>query len=214
MADKKKPFSEAPLEDSPKDELTEMLVNKCILLQSKGKNEEALACTADLTKKKPNLSLAWYFHGLNLLNIGHYDEAIISFNKAVELNKKDWMSITTRGFAKFFSKNINEAKNDFDLSLKINPKDVPTLVFAAFCSIVKGDKSATNEYIKQAYSVNPEQTGEMYSSFLKSLSQQPIISKEDKAKLIEVYEKISTELEALRSAKKKLKEEKESKKGK
>jgi tetratricopeptide (TPR) repeat protein len=188
------------------DEFAEMMLGKCMKLQRDGKHEDALQCMVDLTKKMPDLGLAWYYRGLSLHNLGRYKEAIESYDKAIELNDKDWASISARGLSKLLSKNLDDAKKDFDKSLLINPRDVPTLVLAAVCSILKGEAIPAEAYMKEALKIDPKVAGEMYSSFINAFAEQKELPEEGKKKLRSAIKEFNASLDEFLSLQKKLRE--------
>lgn len=192
------------------DEFAEMMLGKCTKLQDGGKHEEALACMAELTKKMPELEMGWHYHGMSLMSLKRYDEAVKSFDKAVSLDPKDWTSISARGLCKFMLKDVDGAKKDFDSSLTINPRDIPTLLFAAVCGAVKGEKVPAEAYIKKAMEVDAETAGELYSSLILSFLEQNMPEPEKK-KLREAGAKLGISLEKLKSAKERLEKTKKKK---
>ena len=59
--------------------------------------------------------------GINLINLNKLDEAIIEFNKSIEMNEYNPEAYYNRSVAYYRKGNYNNAKNDIDKAIKYNP---------------------------------------------------------------------------------------------
>ncbi|MBE9503104.1 MAG: tetratricopeptide repeat protein, partial [Proteobacteria bacterium] len=75
-----------------------------------------------------NDSTGWSNLGWAYMGKGNYDEAIVSFNTAVELNPKNENALQGRGWTYLYKGNFNEAMRDFNKTIEfIKPTDKSNL---------------------------------------------------------------------------------------
>ncbi len=73
------------------------------------------------------------------LAIGDYEKAVYYFNQIIELKPNEKEGYYNRGLAYYNQEKYAEAVRDFEIVLKINPKDENTLVYTSFCKYKSND---------------------------------------------------------------------------
>ncbi len=91
------------------------------LLESLNTNEEPTEA-----QKQLELAESWFELGLKQANLGNMEEAIASWDKAIELNEHWAVAWHNRGSALGHLAKFTEAIASFDRALKINPDDAQT----------------------------------------------------------------------------------------
>lgn len=77
----------------------------------------------DILKKKINNEAGTHlFKGVQFDNEGKYDQAIIEFNKAIEINPKYADTFNRRGLVYSNLKKYEQAINDYTAAIQLNPK--------------------------------------------------------------------------------------------
>ncbi len=64
----------------------------------------------------------YYKNGRTLFDENKYDEAIVAFTKAIELNQTHAAAYTERGYAYYVTREYDLAGNDFDATIAIDPE--------------------------------------------------------------------------------------------
>lgn len=78
-----------------------------VLSQKSGINLEALDCHLKATQLNPHISLYWYNYGVALTEKGNASEALIMFNKAIEISPNYEDAIVNRDYLLNYLKNLN-----------------------------------------------------------------------------------------------------------
>jgi tetratricopeptide (TPR) repeat protein len=107
-----------------------------------------IACNDDKSAKE------YYNSGLKSYNEGAFDQAIISYNKCIEINPNVAFAYTNRGMAWFRKGNYKKAIYDFEKSLDINPTDTLTYNNLGMVYYNKGDNKKALMYYEQALQIN------------------------------------------------------------
>ena len=102
--------------------------NVCIVTPLKTTSYSLIASnSAGTDNKTVTVSIDWEMTGFLYLNQGNYNEALKSYNKAIELNPYNPLSYVNRGAA-YFTKGQNDiAITDFSKAIEVDPKFVTAL---------------------------------------------------------------------------------------
>ena len=99
----------------------------------------------------------YFFQGTIKYNQGNYQEAIVDFNRAVELNPLDAQIFYNRGLAKYFLEDNLGAADDFTKAIELDPLDADSYDMRGNAKSLAGDeKGALSDYNK-AVELNPQQ---------------------------------------------------------
>jgi tetratricopeptide (TPR) repeat protein len=71
----------------------------------------------------PMLAAAWVNKGTTLDDLGKYQEAVICYDKSLDINSRDTDAWTNKGNALYNLKRYQESIVCYDKSLAINPED-------------------------------------------------------------------------------------------
>lgn len=94
--------------------------------------------------------------GIAKYRAGAYKEAIVNFNKVLELNPKFYEAYGNMGNAKFRLGDYKGAKDDYDVVLKQNPKDALSFYNRAIAKKELGDLQGAIEDNTTAIKINPK----------------------------------------------------------
>lgn len=122
------------------------LLLKALYAHNKHQFKEAIAfytCILSMTPDNTIGSLIYKHRGMANFARSRYEEAIIDFTKALELDRESHKSAYYRGVVKAVLQRYPEAIDDFTLSLKINP-------YYAFCFYRRGQAYYHIEDLPQA----------------------------------------------------------------
>jgi tetratricopeptide (TPR) repeat protein len=124
----------------------------------------------------------WYLRGILSLKMKNYDAALEFFERAITLNDRSRYH-QTKGMAHFESYEMEEAIDEFLLSLEEGPDDALPHFFIALCYMFRDDPRS-GEHLKRALAINPKKTKQLllnfYALFIKD---DPRISKAQKARI-------------------------------
>lgn len=131
----------------------EALVNKSEILNIEKNYHEAIivldrAFLIDLSKKDIELvATAWINRGVAFLGLDKSKHALVSFNKAIQINPNDAKALLNKGVALYNLKRHNEAENFFDQAIKLKPDYSEAYFNKAANKLVLGDfKNGWNLY--------------------------------------------------------------------
>ena len=115
--------------------IDELLLN-ALTLHNKKQFEEAMAVYDWILEQTPPpekqiCSIIHKHRGMSCFAQSKYDEAIMDFTKALELNEKQYVPAYYRGLVHAVQKRHSKAIDDFNLSLSINP-------YQSFCLFRRG----------------------------------------------------------------------------
>jgi CHAT domain-containing protein/lipoprotein NlpI len=88
---------------------------------------QALINQVSSAEKSTDNSKAWYRRGLDLSNLGRYEEALASFDKCLTIKPDEHLAWNNRGVVLFNLERYQEALASFDKALEIKPDDRTTL---------------------------------------------------------------------------------------
>ena len=108
-----------------------ILLSRILLCYGQHSNKTTV-CDSLLDSKKYFLAIECYskqqvdsntYYNIGVANtkLQMYKEAIEFFNKAIQLNSKDYQAYAGLGYSKFELQKYKESIEDFDIALKINP---------------------------------------------------------------------------------------------
>lgn len=132
------------------------------LLADKAYKKAARLIDKLLGKDKENDEL-WYLRGIVALKLRDYDAAQEAFEHAIWINAKPeyWKM---KGIIHMEACQMEEAIHCFQQTLRINKRDVQTLVFVSLCYMFLDDPTS-QEYIRRAYISNKKKTKELLKNF-------------------------------------------------
>ncbi|BAZ37836.1 tetratricopeptide TPR_2 repeat protein [Calothrix sp. NIES-4101] len=109
--------------------------NQAFALYNQGDKKAALEKLNQATRLNPRFSQAWYSRGFVLAELGNYDQALISYNRAIEINR-EWTvaSINDAYFMRAILQsergNYRAAKADFDAVISLKPSQNLAAIYA------------------------------------------------------------------------------------
>lgn len=107
-------------------------------------------------KIKPDYARAYYNLGIAASALCDPHGEIFYFSKAFELDPTDYEALTARGLARLDIQEIKKAKDDFALSLKLNPQEKRTHVGKGIAGLHEGDYSAALSSLDKAIQIDPK----------------------------------------------------------
>ena len=112
----------------------------------------------DSGKKEESQSRAngYLVMGNTVYSMGKYEEAIDSFNKALQIDPENSIAWNNKGLAFVKMGDVNEAINCYDNALKINPRDPVFLTNKGNALYKTGDFNKALECYKSAITLNPD----------------------------------------------------------
>ena len=131
----------------------EALVNKSdILIIEKNFNEALIvldrALLIDFSKKDIELvATSWINRGVAFLGLGKSEDALVSFNKAIDINSNDPVAWSNKGVALQNLKRYDEAEHHYDQAIKLKPDYAEAYFNKATKKLILGDfKNGWNLY--------------------------------------------------------------------
>lgn len=79
---------------------------------------------------------------------------VVEFSKAFELDSTDYEALTARGLARLEIGEINKAKDDFALSLNLNPSERRTYWGLGRAGMIEGDYTIALNYLNKAIQID------------------------------------------------------------
>jgi tetratricopeptide (TPR) repeat protein len=100
----------------------------------------------------------WVEKGVALVLEGKYNEAIINFNKAIELDPKDAVAYNNRGVAYGELGNYEQEITDCSKAIEINPKLAVAYYHRGIAYQKLGNRKQAAKDKNKAYALNPRRT--------------------------------------------------------
>jgi tetratricopeptide (TPR) repeat protein len=131
----------------------------CLFLSASSENDlkEWEKWSQYFEKTHPEKAISHYFRGDALARLEKWEEALTSFNKALELNPKHALVLNARGVAYAGKGKLDLARNDFDKAIKINQAfaDPYSNLGARFIQMKDGAEGAIRAFNK-ALKISPD----------------------------------------------------------
>ena len=116
-------------------------------LAATGKTAAAMNAYNDAVKAFPTNPLVYNNRGMFEQSTGRYDDAILDFSKALELDNQFVVAITNRGFVMMTQGNFEGAENDFTESLRLDAAQPMVISLRAGSKLSRGDiEAAIKDY--------------------------------------------------------------------
>ncbi len=140
------------------------------LIQS-GQEEKGLEKIRKFIESNPKVWNAWFLLGWGLRKLGRYQDALVAFNKALELGG-DTNSDTFNEIAicNLEQNNIKEAKEALLKAFKISPEDPKIISNLGYVSLKEGNKEEAQKYFTAVLEYDPND--KIAASELAKLEQQ------------------------------------------
>lgn len=103
-----------------------------------------------------DLSNAYYCRGNAYVMKESYDNAMEDFNKALELNPKNWFAYALRGFVYTKKNLLDKALADLNRAIELNPKDAVAYIFRSHIYVEKKLYDRTIEDLSRAIELDPK----------------------------------------------------------
>ena len=110
---------------------------------------------AEASQHVPKGAQKEYEKGIKLGEKQQFDNALISFNRAIELFPEYFQALTQRGHLRVSMREIGEAGKDFDRALELNPQYEPALRGSGICKIREGKYAEALRDLDQAVAKEP-----------------------------------------------------------
>jgi len=165
--DNKKGFGDI-IENSPKSELEDAMLNKCESLFNDGNFDDTIQCCIALENKKPDISITHYYKGMSIYNKGNLDEAIVELEKGIKKDPTFWLLHSAKGLVLYRKGKYDDALKSLNESLKYE-MDLSTLVLAGVCAIMTQNNVLAEGYIKKAANIDVKTSAEIFDSFISAL---------------------------------------------
>lgn len=114
-----------------------------------GNNEQALRHYNTAIEMRPGYGVSYHNRALVWIDKKDYKKAIADFSSCILLIPNDVDSFILRGFQCIKIENLDAAKNDFEVVLKLDPKNNRNLVGLAYILRVKGQFERSKELANQ-----------------------------------------------------------------
>lgn len=140
------------------------------LIQS-GQEEKGLEKIRKFIESNPKVWNAWFLLGWGLRKLGRYQDALVAFNKAIELGG-DTNSDTFNEIAicNLEQNNIKEAKEALLKAFKISPEDPKIISNLGYVCLKEGNKAEAQKYFTAVLEYEPND--KIAASELAKLEQQ------------------------------------------
>lgn len=115
----------------------------------------AVVSVSEMERKVPAEARKAFRRGLKLKGDGKPDEALASFNRAVELHPDYVQALSERGNLRAARRELAEAAKDFERALKLNAHDEAALRGAGYCRLEGREFARAVEYFERAAVVEP-----------------------------------------------------------
>ncbi len=109
----------------------------------------------EAAQRVPKEARKAYEEGLKYRNNRRYDQALRSFDRAVELYPDYFQALTARGDVRIVDGKIDEAAIDFERALKLDAEHQPALRGIGFCHLERGSYNEAARYLVRALEVDP-----------------------------------------------------------
>lgn len=131
-----------------------------ILAYIKGKNnEEALKRAQVLLEKKPDDPVVNNLVGSIMAAMGDDEQALVLFNKAVDLNPEYDAAVMNIGRLALRRNDLEEAEASYKKVLKINPENVAAMVSLARLAEKRGSRDAAVQWMQKAREADKDAVG-------------------------------------------------------
>lgn len=131
-------------------------VNKAIL-ESKKENQTIALQFIEKAIEIEKDSLAWYNKAQIFYEMRQYENAIQSFEKAIELNPNDGMAYNDKGVAEYMLKRYNNAIQSLQQAIIINTHDTKPYNNIGYLFYSLGDYENGKKYYRWSLALNPNQ---------------------------------------------------------
>ena len=121
-----------------------------------GRKKAAVISVAEAGQKVPQKARKAFEEGLKLRRNNKADQALASFNQAIELYPEYYQALCERADLRLAGRQVAEAEADFDRALKSNPRYGPALRGFGYCKLVRGAFAEAAQYFDKAVGANPE----------------------------------------------------------
>lgn len=127
---------------------------------NQGDKRAALEDLNQLTRLNPRSSITWYFRGLLLAELGRNNDAIASFDRAIQANSQ-WGKISladvyfNRGNTRSVQGDYRGANADFTEVISLNPKSAAAYALRGLNQQRQGNNQAANADFNQAIRLDP-----------------------------------------------------------
>ncbi|MBN3897195.1 MAG: tetratricopeptide repeat protein [Nostoc sp. NOS(2021)] len=143
---------------NPKD--ANAYFNRALARYLQGDKKRTLEDLNQVTKLKPEYSLAWYNRGFLLGELGQQDEAITSYNRAIQVNNewgKKSLADAYLNRANLYSDrgDYRRAIADYDQVLRLNPKNAVAYALQGLNYQRRGDNQAAIKDFNSAVRIDP-----------------------------------------------------------
>jgi tetratricopeptide (TPR) repeat protein len=128
-------------------------------LSNLNRPKEALACfnkIISFVSEIEILSASWGMRGIALDELGRYEEAIASYDQALQFKPDKDEAWDSRGLALMYLGHYQEALNSYERALRLKPDAPNPLYNKACCYALQNNVDLTVENLERAISLNPE----------------------------------------------------------
>ncbi len=109
-----------------------------------------------LTQEIKRMADTNYLKGLSFLNDGQYDQAIVGFNKAIEVDPMHADAYFSRGYIHGIKDQNDKAISDYDIVLKITPKNIKAYLNRGITYVKKENYTKAISDFNKAIQINPK----------------------------------------------------------
>lgn len=133
------------------DQLFKAAYDKVML----GQEEEGLALTEQLLKRRQNVWHVWFLHGWALRRLGRYEEALQSFETALELNPDHVDTLNERALCLLELGYVHQAQDTWQRALELEPLNVKILSNLGIAYLKAGKNEDAAAYFRSVLDIDP-----------------------------------------------------------
>jgi tetratricopeptide (TPR) repeat protein len=120
-----------------------------------GRNRPGVITAAEAEQKVPKEARKAFRHAMDLKNSSQTNEALASFERALELYPDYFQALAERGDLYITKRELAKAAVDFARALKLNDRYEPALRGMGYCKLEGGEFAEAAKYLEQAAIADP-----------------------------------------------------------
>ncbi len=120
------------------------------------KSRPRIITPAEAAQRIPKEARKAFQQGVRLKQEGERDQALLRFNKAIDLFPEYFQALSERGDLYVFQRKLDEAAMDFAVALTIDPQYGPALRGSGYCKLEKKEFAQAIDDFDRSISAEPE----------------------------------------------------------